>query len=133
MSQEAIYQKFIEWLGKTWWQLPESDQLLPLIKARYTPEEAEFLTGFPFSGRSLEELSDLKSTKKQKSIVIPRQICMYLARHLTKMSYPEIGARLGGKDHSTIIYAVKKIEKASANDKQIKTAVDTLINKLNKP
>ena len=79
------------------------------------------------------KLSDLKSTKKQKSIVIPRQICMYLARHLTKMSYPEIGARLGGKDHSTIIYAVKKIEKASANDKQIKTAVDTLINKLNKP
>ena len=61
MSQEAIYQKFIQWLGKTWWQLPESDQLLPMIKARYTPEEAEFLTGFPFSGRSLEELSDLKS------------------------------------------------------------------------
>jgi chromosomal replication initiator protein len=79
------------------------------------------------------KLTDLKSTKKQKSVVIPRQICMYLARHLTKMSYPEIGARLGGKDHSTIIYAVKKIEKASANDKQIKTAVDTLINKLNKP
>ena len=79
------------------------------------------------------KLSDLKSTKKQKSIVIPRQICMYLARTLTKMSYPEIGAHLGGKDHSTIIYAVKKIEKASAQDKQIKTAVDTLINKLNKP
>ena len=79
------------------------------------------------------KLSDLKSTNKQKSIVIPRQICMYLARTLTKMSYPEIGAHLGGKDHSTIIYAVKKIEKASAQDKQIKTAVDTLINKLNKP
>ena len=77
------------------------------------------------------KLSDLKSTKKQKSIVIPRQICMYLTRNLTKMSYPEIGAHLGGKDHSTIIYAVKKIEKSLTNDKQIKTAVDTLINKLN--
>jgi len=61
MPEESIYRDFIDWLGKTWWGLPESDQLLPLIKARYTPEEAEFLTGFPFSGRSLEELADLKS------------------------------------------------------------------------
>ena len=53
-------------------------------------------------------LSDLKSIRKQKSIVIPRQICMYLARNLTKMSFPEIGAHFGGKDHSTIIYAVIK-------------------------
>ena len=36
MSEEEIYQKFISWLGKTWWGLPDSDQLLPLIKARYT-------------------------------------------------------------------------------------------------
>jgi ferredoxin len=62
MPEDAIYRKFIEWLGKTWWGLPESDQLLPLIKARYTLEEAEFLTGFPFSGRSLEEVADQKST-----------------------------------------------------------------------
>ena len=61
MPEVAIYRNFIDWLGKTWWGLPESDQLLPLIKARYTPQEAEFLTGFPFSGRSLEELADLKS------------------------------------------------------------------------
>ena len=61
MSEAAVYQKFIEWLGKTWWGLPESDQLLPMIKARYTREDAEFLTGFPFSGRSLEALSELKS------------------------------------------------------------------------
>ena len=61
MSEQEIYRKFIDWLGKTWWGLPDSERLLPLIKARYTPEEAEFLTGFPFSGRSLEELSDFKS------------------------------------------------------------------------
>lgn len=48
MPEEAIFRNFIDWLGKTWWGLPESDQLLPLIKARYTPEEAEFLTGFFF-------------------------------------------------------------------------------------
>ena len=61
MPEEAIYRNFIEWLGKTWWELPDSEHLLPLIKSRYTTEEAEFLTGFPFSGRSLEELSELKS------------------------------------------------------------------------
>ena len=61
MSEPEVYQKFIEWLGKTWWELPDSEHLLLLIKSRYTTEEAEFLTGFPFSGRSLEELSELKS------------------------------------------------------------------------
>jgi len=61
---------------------------------------------------------------------MPRQIGMYLARKLTKMSFPEIGAHFGGKDHSTIIYAVNKIEKALHFDKEVKTAVTTLTNKL---
>ena len=62
MAEQEIYEEFIDWLGKTWWGLPESEQLLPLIQARYTVEEAKFLTGFPFTGRSLEELADLNST-----------------------------------------------------------------------
>ena len=61
MAEQEVYQKFINWLRKTWWGLPDSEQLLPLIKARYTVKEAKFLTGFPFSGRSLEELVTLKS------------------------------------------------------------------------
>lgn len=47
ISDQEIYQKFIERLGKIWWGLPESDQLMPLIKVRYTVEEAAFLTGIP--------------------------------------------------------------------------------------
>lgn len=74
--------------------------------------------------------SDLKSKKKQKCVVLPRQISMYLARRLTKMSFPEIGAHFGGKDHSTIIYAVNKIEKQITQDQQIKNTVNKLINKL---
>lgn len=74
--------------------------------------------------------SDLKSKKKQKRVVLPRQISMYLARRLTKMSFPEIGAHFGGKDHSTIIYAVNKIEKQITQDQQIKNTVNKLINKL---
>jgi ferredoxin len=60
MSQQEIYEKFIQWLGKTWWELPESDQLMPMIEARYTVEEAEFLTGMPFKGSTLEELAEAK-------------------------------------------------------------------------
>ena len=55
---------------------------------------------------------------------------MYLARNLTKMSYPEIAARFGGKDHSTVIYAVNKIERSLNFDNQLKNSVNTLIYKL---
>jgi hypothetical protein len=48
MSELEIYQNFISWLGKTWWGLPQSDHLMPLIKARYSPAEAVFLTGIPY-------------------------------------------------------------------------------------
>ncbi|CAB1056741.1 hypothetical protein D1BOALGB6SA_1478 [Olavius sp. associated proteobacterium Delta 1] len=60
MSESEIYQNFISWLGKTWWGLPESDQLMPLIKVRYTIEDAAYSTGIPFSGSDLEELAELK-------------------------------------------------------------------------
>jgi len=55
------------------------------------------------------KVADLKSEKRLKNFVIPRQLAIYLCRELTKASYPEIGEKFGGKDHSTVIYAVKKI------------------------
>lgn len=57
---EEIYLHFANWLKQTWWGLPETAYTLPLIKAHYTPEEAAFLTGIPFSGKSLEELAEIK-------------------------------------------------------------------------
>lgn len=39
MSQKEIYEEFVDWLGKTWWELPESEQLMPIIKARCTAEK----------------------------------------------------------------------------------------------
>ena len=60
MSEEQIYAQFRDWLKKTWNFLPETDELLPLIKATYTPEEASILMGMPFSGRNLEELAEMK-------------------------------------------------------------------------
>jgi chromosomal replication initiator protein len=53
-------------------------------------------------------------------------IAMYLARKLTGSSFPEIGGRFGGKDHSTVISAVKKIERLLAEDSNLRSVVTTL-------
>jgi len=55
---------------------------------------------------------------------------MYLSRQLTSLSFPEIGDRFGGKDHSTIIHAIKKIESLQENDFQLRTTINTLKNSL---
>jgi formate hydrogenlyase subunit 6/NADH:ubiquinone oxidoreductase subunit I len=60
IAEREIYQRFMDWLKQTWWGLPETDYTLPLIRAQYTPEEASLLTGMPFSGKSLEELAEIK-------------------------------------------------------------------------
>lgn len=60
MSEQEIYERLIDWLKEGWWDLPEADELMPLIKATYTPEEAALLTGVPFSTRSLEEVAEMK-------------------------------------------------------------------------
>jgi len=71
-------------------------------------------------------VQDLKSERKQKNIALPRQIAMFLARRYTGASYPEIGEKFGGKDHSTVIHAVKKIEKNMGNDPTLTNTVKTL-------
>ena len=72
------------------------------------------------------KVSDLKSAKRLKALVVPRQIAIYLCRELTKTSYPEIGEKFGGKDHSTIIHSVKKIEKLLTQDLELKSTMDNL-------
>lgn len=72
------------------------------------------------------KISDLKSAKRLKALVLPRQVAMYIARQLTSCSYPEIGEKFGGKDHSTIIHAIKKIEKKMDEDLQLNTTVNSL-------
>ncbi len=78
------------------------------------------------------KVSDLKSSRKLKIYALPRQICMYLSRTLTKSSYPEIGAKFGGKDHSTVIHAFRHVEKKMTEEKKKKKALETLINELQK-
>ncbi len=70
--------------------------------------------------------ADIKSKKKQKMFAFPRQIGMCLARELTEMSYPEIGAAFGGRNHATVIHAAKKIEKAMGVDHSLSNILDGL-------
>lgn len=58
------------------------------------------------------KLTDLDSSRRSRDIAFPRQVAMYLTKSMTGMSYPEIGRKFGGKDHSTVIHAVHKIELA---------------------
>jgi chromosomal replication initiator protein len=60
-------------------------------------------------------------------------VAMYLARKLTNMSYPEIGSRFGGKDHSTVISAVRKIERLCGEDSSVRSVVNTLESHLRQP
>lgn len=75
------------------------------------------------------KLSDLKGKKKSNSIVLPRQIAMYLSRQLTSLSLPEIGQQFSGKDHSTVIYSIKKVEGLMKTDKKIKSDIDLILKK----
>jgi chromosomal replication initiator protein len=73
------------------------------------------------------KISEIKSHRRDKMYALPRQIAMYLARNLTDHSYPEIGEKFGGKDHSTVIHNVQKIEKRMESDQSLKhKAVRTL-------
>lgn len=72
------------------------------------------------------KIAELKSEKRLKILVVPRQIAIYLCRDLTKSSYPEIGEKFGGKDHSTIIHSVRKIENLLTQDLELKYTIDNL-------
>jgi chromosomal replication initiator protein len=71
-------------------------------------------------------LAEIKAKNNSRAIVYPRQIAMYLAKHLTEASLPEIGRQFGGKHHTTVLHSVEKIEEARKADKDL----NRLINKL---
>jgi chromosomal replication initiator protein len=77
-------------------------------------------------------ISDLRSSKRLRIYALPRQIAMYLCRTMTNSSFPEIGEKFGGKDHSTVIHAYRQTEKKVKEDREIKYAVETLKNQLQK-
>ena len=71
-------------------------------------------------------MTDLLSPRRARSVARPRQVAMFLAKTLTSKSLPEIGRRFGGRDHTTVIHAVKKIEELKSIDNQIAEDVELL-------
>ncbi len=78
------------------------------------------------------KIADIKSNKKLKEFVEPRQIAMYLIRTYTELSFPEIGDKFGGKDHSSIIYAVNKVKKNLKNNEGLEKTLNNIIKIIKK-
>jgi len=72
--------------------------------------------------------STIKGKKRSRSIAFPRQIAMYLCRELTEDSFPEIGAKFGGKDHTTVMYAYRKIVEQAKKDEVLSNELKELEN-----
>lgn len=73
----------------------------------------------------------INSKRKQKSIALPRQICMYLCKEFTGLSTTDIGEKLGNRDHSTVIHGCNKIEDLLNVDNSLQNTIDVLIKKIN--
>jgi chromosomal replication initiator protein len=72
------------------------------------------------------KLSDMQSKKRTKRIAFPRQLCMFLAREMTDLTLSDIGAHFGGRDHTTVIYAIERIEERLKAEADLAQLVDEL-------
>ena len=75
---------------------------------------------------------DILSQRRHRSVVRPRQIGMYLAKHLTSRSLPEIGRRFGDRDHTTVLHAIRKIDKEVGENPRLKEEIEELKRQLNR-
>jgi len=101
------------------------DVLRDLLRAndrRVTIEEIQKRVAEYYSVR----LSDMHSPRRSRAVARPRQVAMYLAKQLTSRSLPEIGRKFGGRDHTTILHAVKKIEELMAKEKSMCEDIELL-------
>ena len=71
-------------------------------------------------------LSDMIGPKRMRTIARPRQVAMYLAKHMTTRSLPEIGRRFGGRDHTTVMHGVRRIEELRTQDSQMADDIEML-------
>jgi chromosomal replication initiator protein len=77
--------------------------------------------------------SDLRARTRTKAVAFPRQVAMYLTRQLTSDSYADIGRGFGGKDHTTVLHAVNKIELLLQEDPKFQKTIEHIINSLRVP
>ena len=102
IGREADMEVVVETLSGSW-TAPEKSIPVETIKKRVAA----------FFDLSLE---DLISQRRHRAVARPRQIAMYFCKRLTRRSFPDIGQRFGGRDHTTVMHAVKRIEELATND-----------------
>ena len=76
------------------------------------------------------KVADLYSKKRTRQIARPRQVAMWLAKNLTSQSYPSIGEAFGGRDHTTVLHAVRTIESLRSKDNELNHDVHVLLQVL---
>jgi chromosomal replication initiator protein len=96
--------------------------LLRSCERRVTIDEIQKRVAEHFNIR----LSEMTSARRARSVARPRQVAMYLAKQLTTRSLPEIGRKFGGRDHTTVMHAVRKIEELKLSDRALDEDVELL-------
>ena len=76
------------------------------------------------------KISDMHSARRSRTVARPRQIAMFLSKNLTTRSLPEIGRKFGGRDHTTVIHAIKKIQELVKNDSSLSEDIEILTRSL---
>ncbi|MDP6774115.1 MAG: helix-turn-helix domain-containing protein, partial [Rhodospirillales bacterium] len=101
------------------------DVLHDLLRAndrRITIDEIQKSVAAHFNIR----ISDMHSARRARSVARPRQVAMYLSKQLTARSLPEIGRKFGGRDHTTVMHAVRKVDELREHDSNFAEDVDLL-------
>jgi chromosomal replication initiator protein len=111
LAREALRELFEQRKG-----MPSMEDILNLVTAHFDVK-----------------LSELQSKKRTNAIAYPRQIAMYLARQITRHSLEEIGGFFGGRDHSTVIYAVEKVGQLMAEDAEARAIIEGFLVRLQGP
>jgi chromosomal replication initiator protein len=96
--------------------------LLRANDRRITIEEIQKRVAEHFNIR----LADMHSARRARQVARPRQVAMYLAKQLTSRSLPEIGRKFGGRDHTTVMHAVKRIEELRTEDSSFAEDIELL-------
>ena len=96
--------------------------LLRSYERRVTIDEIQKRVAEHFNIR----LGEMTSARRARAVARPRQVAMYLAKQLTTRSLPEIGRKFGGRDHTTVMHAVRKIEELKLSDRALAEDVELL-------
>jgi chromosomal replication initiator protein len=96
--------------------------LLRAYERRVTIEEIQRRVAEHYGIR----IADMHSSRRARAVARPRQVAMYLAKQLTPRSLPEIGRKFGGRDHTTVMYAIRKIEDLRTTEPLLSDDIETL-------